>query len=73
MGGVGSIVGERRSLGRSRIAHDAIQFTTDTSALLSYLVASLLMERDYKSNDFERLEQSIIVLIVNNYMTVRRQ
>jgi hypothetical protein len=30
------------------------------------------MESDYKSNDFEWLEQSIIVLIVNDYVTVRR-
>ena len=32
---------------------------------MSYFVSSLLMESYHKSNDFERLEQGMIVLIVN--------
>ncbi len=62
-----------KGLGGSRIIHEGIQFTTDTTALLSYLLAWLLSQFRHKLNQFKRSEQSIIILIVNDYMVVRRQ
>ena len=60
-------------LGRSRVIHEGIQLTTDTAALLGYLLAWLFTELYYKLNKLKRSEEAIVVLIVNDYMVVRRQ
>jgi len=53
--------------------HDPVQFTTDTSAFNCDLFAGFLTERHHESNEFERFEQAVIVLVVNNDVVIRRQ
>ena len=53
--------------------HDPVQFTTDTSAFNCDLFACFLTERHHESNEFERFEQAVIVLVVNNEVIIRRQ
>ena len=60
-------------LRRSRVIHECIQLPTDTAALPGYLFAGLFREFYYELNKLKRPEQGIIVLIVNDYVVVRRK
>ena len=53
--------------------HDPVQFTTDTSAFCCDLFAGFLTERHHEPNEFERSEQAVVVLIVDNDVVIRRQ
>ena len=57
-------------LGRPRVIHEGIQLTTDTSALLGYLLARLFTEFYYKLNELKRPEHTVVVLMVHDYMVV---
>ena len=60
-------------LWRSRILHQPVQFTTNASAFGCYLFASLFPEHHHKSNEFERSEQTVVVLPIDNDVIIRRE
>ena len=62
-----------KCLGWPRVIHEGIQLTTDTAALLGYLLARLFSEFYYELNDLKRSEHAIVVLMVHDYMVARRQ
>jgi len=66
-------VGRDRSLAvgrklswRSRILHQSVQFTTNASAFGCDLFACFFSEHDHKSNEFERTEQAVVILPVDD-------
>ncbi len=54
------------NLGRSRILHESIQFTTDASAFGCNLFACPFLKHHHKSNEFKGTEQTVVILPVNN-------
>ena len=54
------------NLWRSRILHEPVQFTTNASAFGCDLLARFFPEHEHKSNEFERTEQTIVILPVDN-------
>ena len=60
-------------LGGSRILHQPIELTTDAPAFGCDLFARLLPQHHHKSDEFERFEQTIVILPVNNDVIIRRQ
>jgi hypothetical protein len=60
-------------LWRSGILHQPAQFTTNASAFGCYPFASLFPEHHQKSNEFERSEQTIVILSIDDDVIIRRQ
>ena len=67
------LVAGNGGLRRSRVPHGSIELTTETSALLSHLLACLLTKARYDFGEFERSKQTVIVFEVNNDVIVRGQ
>ena len=65
--------GNSKGLRRPRVFHDSVQLTTDPAAFGGDLFACFLLERHHESNEFERSEQAVVVLVVDNDVVIRRQ
>ena len=70
MAGIG---GKNQELRGARVFHDSIQLTTDPSAFGCDLFTCLLMKRHHKSDKFERSEQTVVALVVDNDVVIGRQ
>jgi hypothetical protein len=70
---VNSPRGKSEGLWGPRVSHDSVQLTTDAPAFGCDLFACFLTERHHKSNEFERSEQAVVVLPVDNDVVIRRQ
>jgi hypothetical protein len=65
--------GEGKKSGRPRVHQGAIQLTTDPFAFGCDLFARFLTKFHHKPNEFERAEQTVIVLVVDDDVVIRRQ
>ncbi len=65
--------GEGKKSGRPRVHQGAFQLTTDPFAFGCDLFARILSELYHEPNEFERAEQTIIVLVVDDDVVIRRQ
>jgi hypothetical protein len=59
--------------GRSRILYQSIQLPSDPAAFGGNLLACLLLQHHHKSNEFERCEEPVVILPVDNDIVIRRQ
>ena len=53
--------------------HGPVELTTDPSACSCDLYACLLMERHHEPNEFKGCKQSIVILVVNKDVVIRRE
>jgi len=56
-----------------RIIHEAAQFTADTTAFAGNFFAGLLGKLHYESNELKWPKHAIVVLMVHDYVVIRRQ
>src|SRR3990170_4567754 len=56
-----------------RVFHDPVQLTTDPSAFGRDLFTCLFTERHHQPNELEGSEQTVVVLVVDNDVVIRRQ
>ena len=67
-------IGRRnKRLRRPRVIQGAIQFTTDPFAFGCDFFARFLAKFHHEPNEFERAEQAVIVLVVDDDVVIRRQ
>ena len=59
--------------GRSRILHQSVQLPSDAAAFGCNLLARLLLKHHHKSNKFERCEEAVVILPVDQDVIIRRQ
>jgi hypothetical protein len=53
------------NLWRARILHQPVQFTTNASTFGCDLFACFFPEHDHQSNEFERTEQTVVILPID--------
>ena len=53
--------------------HGPVELTADPSAFGCDFFACLLMQRHHEANEFKRCKQSVVILIVNNDVVIRRE
>ncbi len=53
--------------------HSPVQLTTDASAFSCDLFACFLTERHHEPHEFKRCKQSVVVLVVNKDVVIRRE
>ena len=53
--------------------HGAVELTADPSAFGCDLYACLLMERHHEPNEFKRSKKSVVILVVNKDVVIRRE
>ena len=70
---LGACSGHGKGLGWSRIVHDPVELTTDPSAFSCDLYACLLLQRHHEPNEFKGCKQSIVILVVNKDVVIRRE
>ena len=75
--GLGRVVavvgGNSKGLRRPRVFHDSVQLTTDPAAFGCDFFTCFFVEHYHESNEFERSEQAVVVLGVDNDVVIRRQ
>ncbi|MDI6754565.1 MAG: hypothetical protein QME78_09255 [Thermodesulfobacteriota bacterium] len=69
--GVAVVGGNSKGLRGPRVFHDSVQLPTDPAAFGCDFFACFFVERYYKSNEFERSEQAVVVLGVDNDVVIR--